>query len=125
MENIGTKIKKVRELRNYTQEHMAHKLSMSQVNYSRIERNEVKIKPEKLEEIANVLGVDVDALLSFDEKVVFNIMHNKATSNITYSGNINLYQIDSKIEKLYEDKISLMEEKIAMLSAELQKMKEQ
>jgi transcriptional regulator with XRE-family HTH domain len=126
MINIGTKIKKVRELRNYTQEYMAERLAMSQVNYSRIERNEVKIKQEKLKDIADILGIDLEALLAFDEKNIFNIMNNQISNQfINNSGTVNTYSIDDRIEKLYQDKVNFLEEKIATLSAELNKMKEQ
>ncbi|HXA02953.1 MAG TPA: helix-turn-helix transcriptional regulator, partial [Cytophagaceae bacterium] len=41
--SVGSKIKKIRELRNYTQEYMADRLQMSQSGYSKIETDEVDV----------------------------------------------------------------------------------
>ncbi|TAF76857.1 MAG: XRE family transcriptional regulator [Bacteroidetes bacterium] len=69
--SIGFKIKKVRELRNYAQEYMAEKLVMSQAGYSKIERDEVDVNFNKLQQIADTLNIDVTKLIGFDEKNVF------------------------------------------------------
>ncbi|TAE49422.1 MAG: XRE family transcriptional regulator, partial [Cytophagales bacterium] len=52
---IGKKIKKLRELRNITQEYMAEKLDTSQQNYSRWEKGEIEITVSRLEQIAKIL----------------------------------------------------------------------
>jgi transcriptional regulator with XRE-family HTH domain len=41
--NIGTKIKKLRELKNLTQEHMANVIGVTQGAYSRMELRETEI----------------------------------------------------------------------------------
>ena len=46
--NIGLKIRQLRELRGFSQEYMASKLSLSQRQYSKIERNEAKIDWNKI-----------------------------------------------------------------------------
>ena len=69
---IGTKIKQLRELRNYTQAHMAHSLQMSLNGYGRLERDEVDMTLQRLERIAKLLGVDLLQILCFDENRVFN-----------------------------------------------------
>ena len=53
MENlkIGHKIKKLRELKNLTQEHMANSIGISQGAYSRMELGETEITYSKLEKI--------------------------------------------------------------------------
>jgi transcriptional regulator with XRE-family HTH domain len=56
---VGNKIKKIRELKNYTQEFMANELSMSISNYSKIERDEISITLDRLEEIAIVLKDEI------------------------------------------------------------------
>ena len=69
---IGTKIKQLRELRNYTQAYMAHSLQMSLNGYGRLERDEVDMTLQRLERIAKLLGVDLLQILCFDENRVFN-----------------------------------------------------
>jgi transcriptional regulator with XRE-family HTH domain len=45
--NVGEKIKKLRELKNYTQQHMAEELDLSLSGYGKIERNETDISVSK------------------------------------------------------------------------------
>ncbi len=104
---IGTKIKKIRELRNFTQEYMAEKLNMTQAGYSKIERDEVDVNFDKIEKIAEILQITPSALVGFDEKYVF---HNY--SQTTNSFGINHESINSTEKQLYIDKIALLEEKI-------------
>ncbi len=68
---IGLKIRKVRELRNLTQESVAGSLGMTTSGYSRIERGEVKMSLERLEQIAQALGVQARDLVGFDENFFF------------------------------------------------------
>jgi transcriptional regulator with XRE-family HTH domain len=80
MLKIGSKIKKLRELKNYTQEYMAHQLHLSVNGYGKIERNDVDVTIGRLEEIAKILETDVMQILAFDEKMIFNI--NQGNNNV-------------------------------------------
>jgi len=75
--SVGEKIKKLRELKNYTQYYMANELNLSLSGYGKIERDETDISLSRLEEIAKVLEVDLPTILSFDEKNVFNFSNNE------------------------------------------------
>ena len=75
--NVGEKIKKLRELKNYTQQHMAEKLDLSLSGYGKIERNDTDISISKLEKIAEILGVDLAAILNLDDKLMLFISENK------------------------------------------------
>jgi len=66
MKSIGNNIKKIRELRNFSQDHMAQKLGISQPEYSRIENDLVKIDADRLKKIAVILKVQIDLLYDFD-----------------------------------------------------------
>lgn len=114
----GNKIKKVRELRSFTQEYMADKLGLSQSNYARIERNEIKISEERLQKIAEILETTAEAIKGFDENLIFNITNGQ---NSSYGQNpvVNNYKIDETLQKLYEDKIALLEDKIKYLEQQL------
>ena len=63
---IGTKIRKLRELQDYTQAYMAAALSISQSHYSRIESNQVDVSFSRLQQIAGLLNVELHELLQFD-----------------------------------------------------------
>jgi len=69
---IGMKVKRIREFRNYSQEYMAEHLGISQVSYSRIENGQTKLDIQRMEQIANILEVDPMLLFNFDENLVLN-----------------------------------------------------
>jgi transcriptional regulator with XRE-family HTH domain len=60
--HIGSTIKLWREARNYTQSYMATQLGISQVAYSKIESNQIKIDAERLIRIADILSVSMNDL---------------------------------------------------------------
>lgn len=99
MENrIGNKIKKLRELRNYSQSHVAQELGISQKAYSNIEADITSVTYKRLEEIAKVLEVSVEKVLGFDEKNIFN-NDNQQGGN---SGIINIFHQMENEKQLYE-----------------------
>jgi len=83
---IGNNIKKLRELKNYTQEYMASQLEMSQGGYGKIERGETDISLSKIDAIAKILGVNVSMILDFDDKIFFNINQNSNEQVETLAG---------------------------------------
>ena len=72
MKGIGTKIRKIRELKNYTQEYMAQQLGVAQNSYSRYENPDTDVKPDLLKQIAEILEVTPDQIEGFDENIIFN-----------------------------------------------------
>ena len=69
---FGQKIRKVRELKGFSQEYMADRLSISQKVYSNIENDKRRLDKEMLQNIAKVLEVDPNDLLAFDDRILFN-----------------------------------------------------
>ncbi len=69
---IGVKVKRIRELRNYSQDYMADRLGISQVSYSRIEKGQTKLDMQRMQQIAEILEVDPMMLFNFDESMVLN-----------------------------------------------------
>lgn len=121
----GHKIRNIRELKNFTQGYMADKLQMSQSGYSKIEK-ESNISDEKLQQIADALEVKPEDILAFDSQKYFNSVGNVEGNN---SGNSNSIIIEKGVEeielikKLYDDKITLMEELMKQKDKELEKYK--
>lgn len=115
MQKAGRQIRKLRELRNFTQGYMAEQLGISQSNYARIESNDISLSEERLLKIAEVLETDKNSILGFDDKYVFNI-HNPQHSN---NGIVHQYQISPEIKQLYEDKIKLLEARVKDLEKRL------
>lgn len=94
---VYEKIRKIRELKNFSQENMAEQLQMSVNGYAKIERGEVGLQMDKLEKIADVLGMDVVDLLTVEKNLVFLNMENR-TNSANYYASQEQYVIE--IEKL-------------------------
>ncbi|GAA3728964.1 helix-turn-helix transcriptional regulator [Flavobacterium ginsengisoli] len=121
--HIGRNISRIRELRDMKQEALAIALGMSQQYVSTLEGTE-NIDDEKLNKIAQALGVSVETIKNFSDEAVFNIIGNTVTNH----DNSALFQfhptfnpIDKLIEsydenrKLYERLLESEKEKISYL----------
>jgi transcriptional regulator with XRE-family HTH domain len=122
--HIGRKISRIRELRDMKQEALAQALGISQQTISAIENSEI-IEEERLIEVANALGVTVDAIKNFSEEAAINYFN---TFNESVSGNnFNQYNtctfnpLDKLMEtveenkKLYERLLQAEKDKIEYL----------
>jgi transcriptional regulator with XRE-family HTH domain len=117
--NLGQKIKKIRELRNFTQQHMAQELGVTQSAYSKMEVGESEITYKKLEHISSILGISVEEIASFNEQMVFNVMHNQ-----TGNGFVVNKGISDQERLLYEDQIQFLKEQNEYLKRMLEKVLE-
>jgi transcriptional regulator with XRE-family HTH domain len=70
------KLKTMRQCKGWTQEETAEKLNWAINSYRKIEQGKASIKLEKLQQIAKVMGVDVEELVNSDEKTVLNFAEN-------------------------------------------------
>jgi transcriptional regulator with XRE-family HTH domain len=110
--HIGQKIKKLRELKNLTQTHLAQELGVTQSAYSKIELGESEVTYSKLEKISEVLGMKPEEVISFNESMVFNVMHNNNGHNGFVINNNN---ITDNERVLYENQIKFLVDEIAYL----------
>lgn len=108
---IGHKIKKLRELRNLTQEHMANSIGLTQGAYSRMELGETEITYSKLEKISAELGMKPEEVIAFNESMVFNVMNNQTGNGLVINNN----QINEEDKNLYIQQITLLKEENAYL----------
>lgn len=122
---VGNKIHKIREIKSITAKDMADRLNMTLSGYQRIERDEVSINIERLEEIAGIFEMKPEDVLTFDEKIVFNIINSPFHGTNGHQSNTgdNHYHFPEEIKKLYEENTKLQEEKNKLLQdmIELQK----
>lgn len=124
--HIGRNISRIRELRGMKQEALAFAIGVTQQTVSNIEGSET-IEEEKLDAIAEVLGVSSEAIKNYSDEAVFNIIGNTINNNDNASMNSNIqYQptfnpLDKLIEsyeenkKLYERLVQTEKEKIEYL----------
>lgn len=118
---LGNKVKRIRELKNYSQKYLADRMDISQAAYSKLESGETKISDEKLSQIAEILEVKPEDIREFDSQKYFNSFNN-VTGDKNGSFIIEIEDTEL-IKKLYEDKISLMEELMSQQKKELEKYK--
>ena len=109
--NIGHKIKKLRELKNLTQEHMAKSIGISQGAYSRMELGETEITYTKLEKISEELGMKPEEVIAFNESLVFNVMNNQTGNGLVINNN----QMSDNEKNSFEQQILLLKEENSYL----------
>lgn len=68
---LGENIKKLRELKNYTQQYLADELGISLSGYGKIEREQTEITLSRLLQITKILDVDLFSLIHFNGNDVF------------------------------------------------------
>jgi transcriptional regulator with XRE-family HTH domain len=68
--NTGNKIRMIRDLRGYSQAFVAGKLNIDQTAYSRMENNKTKLDADRIELLAEVLGVSMVDILSLEPTIV-------------------------------------------------------
>jgi transcriptional regulator with XRE-family HTH domain len=83
MIDIGAKIKHFRDIKGFSQDHMAIKLGMSLKTYNNLENEKTKIDTKKIQQIAQILEVNWLELLSFGEKIT------QINSNVIGDNNTN------------------------------------
>ena len=70
--DIGENIRKVRDLKGFSQQALAESIGLSQKQLSRIETNQVSPTFDTLEKICDALGITLKNLLHFNEDLIFN-----------------------------------------------------
>ncbi len=112
--NINEKIRKIREMRDYSQEYVAGKMKMTQGGYSNLEKH-TDISYSTLEKISNILEVNIIDLITYDEK---NILSNHLASKDKEHHIITTENLKSQ----YEIRILEKERQIAFLQDILQRI---
>ena len=96
---------------------MAHELNMSQLAYSKIEKNETKLSVERLFEIANILETPVEKFLEINPNNIYN--QDIKENGVGYQDIENFYadnkEKSEKIEILYEARLKDKDLMIAQL----------
>ncbi len=118
---IHDKIRTFREVRQLSQEEMANQMNMSTSGYAKIERGDTKLHLDKLQQIADVLGVS--SLDLMDNKGVMFLMN----ENFDYT-NMNYYAGGDEVMAMEIEKLKLTiqhkDELLAQKEQELQIMRD-
>jgi len=110
--NVASKIKKIREIKGFSQDYVASKLDITQNTYSKIERGEAQITIDKLSAICEVLEIDFNTLFNFDENLIFNNCNQ--TGNFGNNNTLVLNTLE-KIQEVYDKLIQSKDAEISTL----------
>lgn len=98
------KIRKIREIKNYSQDYLAQKLGLSVRAYSKIETGETQLTIRRLNQISLVLEVTPIEILSFDERKIFTRRSSdRFYDRLSYAAEQPVEYINEKIQKLEEE----------------------
>lgn len=123
--HIGRNISRIREMRQMKQEALAIAIGVSQQTISNIEKSE-SVDEDKLIAIAEVLGVTKDALLNFNEDVMFNFFNSFndadfSNSNGAFGSIACTFNPLDKVVELYERLVQAEKDKVSYLEKLLDK----
>jgi transcriptional regulator with XRE-family HTH domain len=126
MKLLRENIRKIRELRNYTQEYMADQLGLSVSGYGKIERSDSDINLSRITQIAEILNVSRTSLLEFNsEDLLKNLDEESANKSNNYTPVATPPQQNSLSHDDFStllDIIRSLREENAKLKAELEKL---
>lgn len=108
--NLGEKIRGVRQMKGLSQENLADMLGISLLAYGDIERGKKDVAFSRLEQIADKLGVSVEDILSYGDRVsnFFDQCHNtNVIGNGKQQNKINNFDSRELEHELEKQKISM------------------
>jgi len=110
---IGDRIKRVREIKGYSQEYLADSLNISQSAYSDLENNKTKLGLNRLQKIADVLDTDIIEFMS--SNITFSDNQKGGVANNAYVIN----QLSDQLKEQYEIRLKEKDDVIEMLKSQL------
>ena len=118
----GFRIRRMREMIGKTQEEVAKELNLTHQAYSRMERGETGISAERLEKLANALGIKVEDFYADDKKVVIthNTNHGEAKEN-SVQVHLTINENEKTLEIL-QQRIAAQDQEISYLRKQLEKL---
>lgn len=125
--HLGRKVSRMRELLGVKQETLATELGITQQAVSKLEQSE-KIDDDRLEQVAKILGVNVDVIKNFNEdkmhSSICNTFNNYDSASQSFQegaiqNNINpiekILELSDKNAALYERLLQSERDKVAYL----------
>ncbi len=116
---LNDKIRLLREMKHWSQEQMAERVSMSKNGYARIERGETKLTVEALDKISQAFDMDIIELIKISDKgliCLFSENNNATQYGNFYQGSENLTAEIDKLKLSIKHQADLLEHKDELLS---------
>lgn len=118
-EELGENIRKIRDLKGFTQQNLADEIGMDQKTISRIEKGTLSPKFETLVAITKALHIKLSAVLDFSDMQIFsNTIHAQHGGHFVAYNNTEI----DKVEELYKALLKEKDEVIALLKARVEKV---
>lgn len=104
-QELGENIRKIRELKGFTQQNLADEIGVDQKTISRIEKGDLSPKFEMIVKITKSLSVNLSQLLSFNENIVFNsyTQYQQGGHFVAYN-NTEIEKVESLYKQLLKEK---------------------
>ncbi len=109
---LGRRIRKLREMNDFSQEFIANELNMSISGYSRIERDEVKLTLDKLIIICRILDISIEDLLKTDERKLIDqvkYLHEMKSAENHHINN------KASLDEVYREQIRMLKDEVRYL----------
>lgn len=119
MDLVAQKIKRYREMMNYSQEYVAIMIGISQPAYAKIEQGKTKITIERLKKISEVLKVEHLHLL---DGVKISIQKIPVAEKEPIS---DIESLRSEIKEMYDKLIKILENQNHSLKQENERLRKQ
>lgn len=101
-DQIRQNVRDLREDKKLTQKQVAQKLEMSETGYAKMERGEVQIRIERLQQLAQIFEVDLSDLIPLENSgaVVFNNSNDNFSNSTNFSFAIGNSALEAEISHL-------------------------
>ncbi|SDQ09906.1 Helix-turn-helix [Chryseobacterium soldanellicola] len=121
---VKEKLIKARKAKKHTQENMAKILHMTQSQYQRREKGEIKISDEEWEHMAKALDTNVEDIKEDDSSIHQVNNYDNQSGNYSASNNY-FYNIPDFVLENQQDYINLLKKEIQELKEEIIALKAQ
>jgi transcriptional regulator with XRE-family HTH domain len=107
---IANKIRKLRELKGFSQEAVSVASELSLRQYQRMEAGEADLKLSNIEKICHAIEIQPEQLFGFDEKYFFE----NNTSNIG-KGELTVDNVPNVLINQFQDQIAVLKNEVQFL----------
>lgn len=118
---VNDRIRRLRELKNWSQEDMAEQMQMSKNGYSKLERGESRLSLDRLEQVAAVFKMDVLELMTVNDKgLVYQVNENGHNSASYFDSEQAVAAENEKLRLMLQHR----DEMLAQKDSEIQVLKD-
>ncbi|HRO74687.1 MAG TPA: helix-turn-helix transcriptional regulator [Crocinitomicaceae bacterium] len=111
-QELGDNVRKIRELKGFSQQNLADEIGVDQKTVSRIEQGALSPRFDLVVSIARAFNIKLSALLNFDKELIFNnIVNTQQGGHFIAYNNTEI----EKVEELYKQLLKEKDEVIALL----------